>query len=101
MNLGGPGGAQRRQAECIRWRPVRRVSKLALDFALPASRFVGMTPIPRPLLLRQGRLVFARVLAHIGLFVLVSWFLLQRVKSLRGAASILCALNPTAQVASR
>ena len=31
------------------------LSKLALGFALPASLFVGMTEIPRELLLQQGR----------------------------------------------
>jgi malonate transporter len=67
------------------------LSKLALGFALPASLFVGMTEIPRELLLEQGRLVLALVLAHVGLF-LVAWLVLRRVKSLPGAASIICAL---------
>jgi len=67
------------------------LSKLALSFALPASLFVGMTEIRRELLLQQGRLVLALILAHVGLF-LVAWLLLQRVKSLQGAASIICAL---------
>src|SRR6202046_969462 len=66
-------------------------SKLALGFALPASLFVGMTEIPRELLLEQGRLVLALILAHVGLF-LVAWLLLRRVKALTGAASILFAL---------
>src|SRR5258707_5296139 len=67
------------------------LSKLALGFALPASLFVGMTEIPRELLLQQGRLVLALILAHVGLF-LVAWLLLRKVKSLLGAASIICAL---------
>jgi len=67
------------------------LSKLALTFALPASLFVGMTEIPRELLLQQGRLVLALVLTHDGLFV-VAWLVLRRVKSLKGAASIICAL---------
>ncbi len=67
------------------------LSKLALGFALPASLFVGMTEIPRGLLLQQGRLVLALILAHVGLF-LVAWILLRRVKSLHGTASIICAL---------
>src|SRR6266478_5027790 len=67
------------------------LSKLALNFALPASLFVGMTDIRRELLLQQGRLVLALILAHVGLF-LVAWFVLQRVKSLQGAASIIIAL---------
>jgi len=48
------------------------LSKLALGFALPASLFVGMTEIPRDLLLQQGRLVLALILSHDGLF-LVAW----------------------------
>ena len=35
------------------------LSKLALNFALPASLFVSMTSIPRDLLLKQGRLLLA------------------------------------------
>jgi predicted permease len=67
------------------------LSKLALSFALPASLFVGMTEIPRDLLLQQGRLVLALILAHVGLF-LVAWILLRRLKTLQGPASIICAL---------
>ena len=67
------------------------LSKLALGFALPASLFVGMTEIPRELLLQQGRLVLALIVAHVGLF-LVAWLLLRRVKTLQGAASVICAL---------
>jgi malonate transporter len=67
------------------------LSKLALGFALPSSLFVGMTEIPRGLLLQQGRLVLALIVAHVGLF-LVSWLLLRRVKTLQGAASVICAL---------
>jgi predicted permease len=67
------------------------LSKLALGFALPASLFVGMTEIPRELLLQQGRLVLALIIAHLGLF-LVAWLLLQRVKTLQGAASVILAL---------
>jgi malonate transporter and related proteins len=67
------------------------LSKLALGFALPASLFVGMTEIPRELLLQQGRLVLALILAHVGLF-LVAWILLRRLKTLQGATSIIWAL---------
>ena len=67
------------------------LSKLALSFALPASLFVGMTEIPRELLLQQGRLVLALILAHVGLF-LVAWILLRRLKTLQGPTSIICAL---------
>src|ERR1700691_3449631 len=67
------------------------LSKLALGFALPASLFVGMTEIPRELLLEQGRLVLALLLAHVGLF-LVAWLLLRRLKALPGAAPVICAL---------
>jgi len=67
------------------------LSKLALSFALPASLFVGMTEIPRDLLLQQGRLVLALILAHVGLF-LVAWLVLRGVKTLQGPASIVIAL---------
>jgi predicted permease len=67
------------------------LSKLALSYALPASLFVGMAEIPRELLLQQGRLVLALILAHVGLF-LVGWILLRKLKTLQGPASIICAL---------
>jgi malonate transporter and related proteins len=67
------------------------LSKLALTFALPASLFVGMTDIRKDLLLQQGPLVLALILSHAGLF-LVAWFVLGRVKSLRGTPSIIYAL---------
>jgi malonate transporter len=67
------------------------LSKLALGFALPASLFVGMTEIPRALLLQQGRLVLALILAHVGLF-LVAWLVLRRMNTLQGPASIVVAL---------
>jgi predicted permease len=67
------------------------LSKLALTFALPASLFVSMTDIRRDLLLQQGRLVLALILAHAGLFV-VAWLLLRLVPSLRGTPSIIYAL---------
>ena len=63
-------------------------SKLALSFALPASLFVGMTDIPRDLLLGQGRLVLALILSHVGLFV-IAWIALRQVASLRGAPAII------------
>lgn len=67
------------------------LSKLAVSFALPASLFVGMTDIPRNLLLEQGRLVLALILAHVGLFF-VAWVLLGLIQSMRGTPSILYAL---------
>lgn len=67
------------------------LSKLALSFALPASLFVSMTDIPRNLLLQQGRLVLALILAHAGLF-LVAWIGLGFVKPLHGTPSIIYAL---------
>ena len=68
------------------------LSKLAVSFALPASLFVGMTDIPRNLLLEQGRLVLALILAHVGLFF-AAWVALGFVKSLRGTPAILYALT--------
>src|SRR5580692_2696078 len=67
------------------------LSKLALNFALPASLFVGMTAIPKDLLLKQGRLLLALAIAHVGLFV-AAWLLLNLVKSLHGASSLIYAL---------
>jgi len=67
------------------------LSELALGYALPASLFVGMTEIPKELLLQQGRLVLALILSHDGLFV-AAWLFLRRLKSMQGAASIIYAL---------
>src|SRR6202051_1856709 len=67
------------------------LSKLAVSFALPASLFVGMTEIPRNLLLQQGRLVLALMLAHVGLFF-VAWVVLGFIQSLRGTPAIIYAL---------
>jgi predicted permease len=67
------------------------LSKLALSFALPASLFVSMTDIRKDLLLQQGPLVLALILAHAGLFV-AAWSGLRFVKSLRGTPSIIYAL---------
>ena len=67
------------------------LSKLALNFALPASLFVSMTSIPKNLLLQQGRLLLALTIAHLGLFFAV-WIVLNRVKSLRGTSSLIYAL---------
>ena len=67
------------------------LSKLALNFALPASLFVSMTSIPKDLLLKQGRLLLALTIVHVGLFFAI-WILLNLVKSLRGTASLIYAL---------
>ena len=67
------------------------LSKLALNFALPASLFVSMTSIPRDLLLKQGRLLLALTIGHLGLFI-AAWVLLNLVKPLRGTASLIYAL---------
>jgi malonate transporter len=67
------------------------LSKFATSYALPASLFVSMTDIPRNLLLQQGPLVLALILAHVGLF-LVAWVVLGLAKSLRGTPAILYAL---------
>jgi malonate transporter len=67
------------------------LSKLALGFALPASLFVSMTDIQRDLLLQQGSLVLALILAHVGLF-LAAWVVLRRLPGLHGADPIICAL---------
>src|SRR5262245_29150351 len=67
------------------------LSKLALSFALPASLFVSMTQLHRQLLLEQGRLVLALLIAHIGLF-LTTWIILNRVKGLHGTPATIYAL---------
>src|SRR5215469_9908503 len=67
------------------------LSKLAVSFALPASLFVGMTDIPRNLLLQQGRLVLALMMAHVGLFF-VAWAALGSIQRVRGTPAILYAL---------
>ena len=67
------------------------LSKLAVSFALPASLFVGMTEIPRDLLLQQGSLVLALILAHVGLFI-VAWAALGLIQSMRGTPAILYAM---------
>ena len=70
---------------------VAGISKLATSYALPASLFVGMTTIRRDLLLQQGRLFLALILAHVGLFV-VTWIVLRKVEPLRGTPSIIYSL---------
>jgi len=67
------------------------LNKLAMSFALPASLFVGMTEIRRELLLQQGGLFLALILAHVGLFC-VAWIVLRQIKSLRGTPAIIYSL---------
>jgi malonate transporter len=67
------------------------LSKLAVTFALPATLFISMTDIRRDLLLQQGRLVLALILAHAGLFI-AAWLSLNLLKPLRGTPAILYAL---------
>jgi malonate transporter and related proteins len=67
------------------------LSKLALNFALPASLFVSMTSIPKDLLLQQGRLLLALTIVHLGLFI-AAWVILNLVKPLHGTASLIYAL---------
>jgi predicted permease len=67
------------------------LNKLALGYALPSSLFVSMTDIQRTLLLEQGKVVLALLLAHVGLF-LVSWLVLQRLEQFKGTAPVICAL---------
>jgi malonate transporter and related proteins len=67
------------------------LNKLALGYALPSSLFVSMTDIQRPLLLQQGKVVLALLLAHVGLFV-IAWLILERIKQFKGTAAVICAL---------
>jgi len=67
------------------------LSKLAVSYALPAALFVGMTDIPKDLLLQQGRLVIALILSHAGLF-LVTWACFRLTKIVSSTAAIIYAL---------
>ena len=67
------------------------LSKLAVSYALPAALFVGMTDIPKNLLLQQGRLVLALILSHAGLFLL-AWACFRLTKILSSTAAIIYAL---------
>jgi|HubBroStandDraft_5_1064220.scaffolds.fasta_scaffold99844_2 hypothetical protein len=101
MNLGGLGGAPRRQAECIRWKAVRGVEQTCAG--LRVTRVPVRRPDPDSETVAPGArpAALALVLAMLVFVVLVSWFLLQRVKSVHGAASILCALMvATSDIAS-
>jgi malonate transporter and related proteins len=55
---------------------VAGINELVLDFALPASLFVGTVSTPRDQLLQQGPLLLAMLIAMVGLYVIV--FLLGR-----------------------
>jgi malonate transporter len=55
---------------------VAGINELVLDFALPASLFVGTVRTPRDQLLQQGPLVLALLIGTVGLYVIV--FLLGR-----------------------
>src|SRR5580658_6115694 len=67
------------------------LNKLALGYALPSSLFVSMTDIQRSLLLQQGKVVLALLLAHVGLFFL-AWLILQQIERFKGTAAVICAL---------
>ncbi len=50
---------------------VAGINELVLDFALPASLFVGTVSTPRTQLLQQGSLFLALLLSVVGLYVVV------------------------------
>jgi malonate transporter len=50
---------------------VAGINELVLDFAVPASLFVGMMSEPRPQLLQQGPLFLALLISVVGLYVVV------------------------------
>ena len=50
---------------------VAGINELVLDFALPASLFVGTVSTPRTQLLQQGPLFLALLLSVVGLYVVV------------------------------
>ena len=51
------------------------LSKMALNFALPALLFVGMSTLPKGLLDTQLKLALCLVVVHVGLFLLVHFVL--------------------------
>jgi predicted permease len=57
---------------------VAGMNELVLDFAVPASLFVGTVRTPRPQLLQQGPLVLTLLISVVGLYV-VAFFLGRRL----------------------
>jgi malonate transporter and related proteins len=71
---------------------VTGINELALDFALPASLFVGIVSIPRTQLEQDASLVFAVFVALVGLY-LISLFVGMRLLRLPTTAAAIFALG--------
>jgi malonate transporter and related proteins len=70
---------------------VAGINELVLDFALPASLFVGMVTIPRAQLVADFSFVLVVVAALVGMYLIA--FLVARVLRLSSGASALFALG--------
>ena len=69
-------------------RGANRVNELVLDFALPASLFVGTVSTPRDQLLQQGPLVLALLIGIVGLYVIVLLLGRQLFRHAMGVAAL-------------
>jgi len=67
------------------------LSKLALNFALPASLFSGMAALPRALLAQQDRLVICLIAVHVGV-LLLSNFTLRKLLRVQATRSLVLSL---------
>jgi malonate transporter len=69
--LRSAAGIRRGRAKKFESDQVAGINELVLDFALPASLFVGTVRTPRDQLLQQGPLVLALLIGIVGLYVIV------------------------------
>jgi Membrane transport protein len=67
---------------------VAGINELVLDFALPASLFVGTVSTPRDQLLQQGPLVLALLIGIVGLYVIVLLLGRQLFRHAMGVAAL-------------
>ena len=67
---------------------VAGINELVLDFALPASLFVGTVRTPRDQLLQQGPLVLALLIGIVGLYVIVLLLGRQLFRHAMGVAAL-------------
>src|SRR5579862_8316862 len=71
---------------------VTGINELALDFALPASLFVGIVSLPRAQLMQDASLVLALLVGLIGLYV-AALFIGTRMLRLTTSAAAIFALE--------
>jgi malonate transporter len=67
---------------------VAGINELVLDFALPASLFVGTVSTPREQLLQQGPFVLALLVGIVGLYVIVLLLARQLFRHAMGLAAL-------------